>query len=340
MEEPMKMDQLPAHAAHKLLVLDQERRALDEEADQLAKRIAFSRRVFAHEIEDENLDVRTMYQEFDALVSRERLASQRRGAAAFVFEGARRWVAGLPDDVVLETAATKVPADADLHGVRSRIAEAEAEVAAMERAPVLDPKIREKVEAHVSALGSSVQIRGIQAGETLVISTRDSSGWERDLTPLQVQALLEPTKLAAAFLARIEALAAAPAPPAARPARIAARWSARSWSCGTSRKVWSPPRPRLARPSPVRPMRRRRPFCRFASRRNHNRRRAQSRVTPRKARARRDATRVCAPRSRAVMAEADQCAGVRKIGAQPEVGLSFRRSGRIMAEGPLGGGPE
>src|SRR4051812_21341358 len=104
----MRLDKLSAHAATKLLTLDQEHRALTEEATALDKEIAFSRRVFNHGVEDPDLDARAMMQGFPALLEREKAASQRRRAAAMIYEQTRRWVEHLGEDVVLETAAVKV----------------------------------------------------------------------------------------------------------------------------------------------------------------------------------------------------------------------------------------
>jgi hypothetical protein len=60
---------------------------------------------------------------------------------------------------------------------RVHVAEARAEISALEAAPVLDPRIRERVEAYVAGLTEMVHIKGIEAGQPLVIDTRDGAGW-------------------------------------------------------------------------------------------------------------------------------------------------------------------
>jgi hypothetical protein len=61
----------------------------------------------------------------------------------------------------------------------------------------------------------------MEANERLRITWKDSQGWTRAPTPLEVEALVRPEGLVEAFMARIEAMADAPAPPAERPAAIA-----------------------------------------------------------------------------------------------------------------------
>jgi hypothetical protein len=116
---------------------------------------------------------------------------------------------------------TKVPADATLADTRSHIAQVKDDLHALHNAPLLADDIRKKVEEFVYGLGSAVQIRGIGPRETLVITTKDGAGWDRDLTPLQIEALMRPDELVEAFMARIEAMAETPVPPAERPAAIA-----------------------------------------------------------------------------------------------------------------------
>jgi hypothetical protein len=74
-------------------------------------------------------------------------------------------VSSLSDDVALEIVGVRVPDDADLAGVRKRIAAARAEIHALEAAPVLDPRIRERVESYVASLTYLVHIKGIEAGQ-------------------------------------------------------------------------------------------------------------------------------------------------------------------------------
>jgi hypothetical protein len=149
MEEPMRLDTLPAHAATKLLQLDADARQLAEEEEKLGDKIAFSRKVFSGQIEDPSLDVREMGNGFDALLAQKSATYDRQRAASHVLDACRKWVERLDDDVVLETAAVKVPDGAGLKMVQRRIAKAETEAAAIRRAPVVDPDIREKVEAYV-----------------------------------------------------------------------------------------------------------------------------------------------------------------------------------------------
>jgi hypothetical protein len=220
----MRLDALPAHAATKLLTLDQEHRTLAAEREEIEKKVLWCRQVFNHKIEDPDLDERKLYAEFPALQAREAEVSRRASAAKWVSEHARRWVEQLGDDVVLETAAVKVPDGADLGGVRRRMVEAKAEVAVIERTPSADPNIRAKVEAYVAGLNEDLQITGIQAGETLVIGRRPPPmyGMASPATAEQVAALLWPEQLADALMARIEALADGAVPPKDRPARLAA----------------------------------------------------------------------------------------------------------------------
>jgi hypothetical protein len=220
----MKMDQLPAHAAHKMLVLDQEARQLAAERDELGKRIAWCRRIFNRQLEDPDIDERQLAQEFPALQAREAEVGRRASAAEWVSEHARRWVQELPDDVALEAAAVRVPDGADLGGVRRRIAEVRAEIAAIERTPSAAPDIRERVEAYVASLNAGLLITGIQVGETLDIRRKPPPmyGEAPPATAEQVAALLWPDQLADALMARIDALSEGGVPLAQRPARLAA----------------------------------------------------------------------------------------------------------------------
>src|SRR5437870_761717 len=110
----MRMDQLPAHAAHKLLVLDQEARQLAEEADGLAKKITWCRRIISRQLEDPDVDVNQLHRDFPALQAREAEVRKRASAVSWVSEHARRWVEQLGDDVALETAAVAVKPGDDL----------------------------------------------------------------------------------------------------------------------------------------------------------------------------------------------------------------------------------
>jgi hypothetical protein len=145
----------------------------------------------------------------------------RRGRVWEIYKTCLRWVESLPNGTRLVEVTTTVPPDADLAEVRSRKAEVQDDLHALHTAPALADDIRARVEAYVAGLSSAVQIRGIGPDPTLVITTKDATGWDRDLTPLQIEALMRPDELVAAFMARIESMADTPVPPAERPAAIA-----------------------------------------------------------------------------------------------------------------------
>ena len=70
---------------------------------------------------------------------------------------------------------------------------------------------------------NTLSLSGIEEGETLRVEWgRDPSGWPKEPTPLQVEALVRPDGLVAAFMGKVERMARGSAPPSERPARIRA----------------------------------------------------------------------------------------------------------------------
>jgi hypothetical protein len=84
--------------------------------------------------------------EFHA-VTAELAALNRRDDVWERYKKSRQWIQSLPAGTALDEVVTKPPPDADLAEVLSRIAQMKTDLHTLRTAPMLDPEIREKIEA-------------------------------------------------------------------------------------------------------------------------------------------------------------------------------------------------
>lgn len=157
------------------------------------------------------------YNDMRALL--DRLVDKDLPAAESKFEDAyfdltqcRNFLAGLPDDAVLEKVTPPPSNGLDLHTVHRRIADAEDELQRLQAVPVLASDIERRIEQYVAAIARP-KVNGIAAGQQLQVR------WPNDV--IAVLALLLPNEMTAALMKEVERTANDPMPVAERRKRIA-----------------------------------------------------------------------------------------------------------------------
>jgi hypothetical protein len=150
---------------------------------------------------------------------------------AGILKRCRSWLEGLPT-CGLEPVTSAV-GENTLASVRARLNAIAAELAALQRVPLPDPQLRQRIERYVAdlAYGARPEIQGVGQGQTLrilwpgeaAVSRRNLAGFN-DFTAnaLLMAALLEPARLVDRLMAAANEVADALVPAAERPTRIQA----------------------------------------------------------------------------------------------------------------------
>jgi hypothetical protein len=223
----VKVSECPLFIQQKLNVLSETADEIEHEAEQRRKRLEHITAILRDKrvepeivtIDHPGIDYRKLEAEFRELTEKVPVA---RGNPWDSYKRCRQWIEKLQPGTSFEEVTAPKTDSADLGVIRSRIARAQDAVDKIRRLPTPAGDIEERLRAYVASL-DTLSIGGIQDGEQLVVSWgRDTSGWPKEPTPLQVEALLRPDGLVSRLMGKVERMALGSAPPSERPARIRA----------------------------------------------------------------------------------------------------------------------
>jgi hypothetical protein len=207
----MKRNRIPNHVQSKLDQFERQVAVLTQQVAKTQEAIDGARQRLTGGFQQDS-DYHDMRATLAKLIVDRPLLENKLDTARGTLADAKAFLAGLPDDAVLEPVAPTKPNGYDLDTVQRRINDAEDEIKRLRAVPTLSSDIEARVCEYVRSLARPT-VSGIAPGQQLRVT------WPDDV--IAILALLLPEQMVAALMKEIERQSNTPMPLPQRKQRIA-----------------------------------------------------------------------------------------------------------------------